>query len=112
MVPITRRASFPNKKRLYFLINNKPILIRSMLAASSPGHVCWRSCKRTKEAKRRQLKATFTVTSTGTFTAQARKSSVSLLLNLIRKTLTRACVLETDVHIYIYISRVSINMTK
>ena len=97
---------------LYFLINNKPILIHSMLAASSPGHVCWRSCKRTKEAKRRQLKATFTVTSTGTFTAQARKSSVSLLLNLIRKTLTRACVLETDVHIYIYISRVSINMTK
>ena len=86
---------------LYFLINNKPILIRSMLAASSPGHVCWRSCKRTKEAKRRQLKATFTVTSTGTFTAQARKSSVSLLFNLIRKTLTRACVLETDVHIYI-----------
>ena len=63
--------------------------------------------------KRRQLqKATFTVTSTGTFTAQARKSSVSLLLNLIRKILTRACVLETDVHIYIYISRVSINMTK
>ena len=34
MVPITRRASFPNKKMLYFLINNKPILIRSMLAAS------------------------------------------------------------------------------
>ena len=89
---------------LYFLINNKTILIRSMLAASSPGHVCWRSCKRTKEAKRRQLKATFTVTSTvtstGTFTAQARKSSVSLLLNLICKTLTRACVLETDVRIY------------
>ena len=97
---------------LYFLINNKPILIRSMLAASSPGHVCWRSCKRTKEAKRRQLKATFTVTSTGIFTAQARKSSVSLLLNLIRKTLTRACVLETDVHNIHNISRVSINMTK
>ena len=72
-----------------------------MLAASSPGHLCWRSCKRTKEAKRRQLKATFTVTSTGTFTAQARKSSVFLLLNLIRKTLTRACVLETGVHISI-----------
>ena len=33
MVPITRRASFPNKKMLYFLINNKPILISSMLAA-------------------------------------------------------------------------------
>ena len=46
------------------------------------------------------------------FTAQARKSSVSYLLNLNRKTLTRTCVLETDIHIYIYISRVSINMTK
>ena len=34
MVPITRRASFPNKKMLYSLINNKPILIRSKLAAS------------------------------------------------------------------------------
>ena len=32
MVPITRRASSFNKM-LYFLINNKPILIRSMLAA-------------------------------------------------------------------------------
>ena len=32
MVPITRRASSPNKK-MYFFINNKPILIRSMLAA-------------------------------------------------------------------------------
>ena len=102
MVPIKRRASFPKQKLLYFLINNKPILIRSMLAASSPGHVCWRSCERTKEANRRQLKATFTVTSTGTFTAQARKSSVSLLLNLIREILTRVCVLETDVHIIIH----------
>ena len=34
MVPITRRASFPNKKMLYSLIKNKPILIRSKLAAS------------------------------------------------------------------------------
>ena len=33
MVPITRRASSPNKKMMYFLFNNKPILIRSMLAA-------------------------------------------------------------------------------
>ena len=32
MVPITRRASFPNKKNVVF--NNKPILIRSKLAAS------------------------------------------------------------------------------
>ena len=34
MVPITRRASFPNKKKLYYLINTKPILIRSKLVAS------------------------------------------------------------------------------
>ena len=34
MVPITRRASFPTKKIVYSLINNKPILIRSKLAAS------------------------------------------------------------------------------
>ena len=33
MVPITGRASFPNKKMLYSLINNKTILIRSKLAA-------------------------------------------------------------------------------
>ena len=32
MVPITRRASSPNKM-LYFLINNKAILVHSMLAA-------------------------------------------------------------------------------
>ena len=52
-----------------------------------------------KEAKRRLLEATSTVTSTGTFTAQARKSF--LFLKSIRKTLMRAWVLETDVHIYI-----------
>ena len=34
MVPITRRASLPSNKMLYSLINNKPILIRSKLAAS------------------------------------------------------------------------------
>ena len=34
MVPITRRASSPNKKcGIFLLIINKPILIRSMLAA-------------------------------------------------------------------------------
>ena len=92
MVPITRRASSPNIM-LYFLINNKAILIRSMLAACvvqdtfvgeavegegcSPGHVCWRSCTRVKEEKRRLLEATSTALSTATFTAQARKSSVS-----------------------------------
>ena len=31
MVPITRRASFPNKKMLYSLINNKPILAASIV---------------------------------------------------------------------------------
>ena len=34
MVPITRRASSPNKKMWYFLKNNKPILILSIVAAS------------------------------------------------------------------------------
>ena len=33
MVPITRRASSLTKCYSYFLINNKPILICSMLAA-------------------------------------------------------------------------------
>ena len=33
--------------------------------------------EKAKEAKRRRLEATTTATSTGTFTAQARKSSVS-----------------------------------
>ena len=77
---------------LYFLINNKAILIRSMLAAGvvqdtfvgeavegegrSPGHVCWRSYTRRKE-KRRLPEATSTAISTSTFTAQARKSSIS-----------------------------------
>ena len=57
-----------------------------------------------KEAKRRLLEATSTVTSTGTFTAQARKSFRFLALEFNRKTLTHACVLETDIRIYIYIS--------
>ena len=51
--------------------------------------------KQAKEAKRRRLEATSTATSTGTFTAPARKSS--FLLNFIRKTLMRAWVLKTDV---------------
>ena len=51
---------------LYFLINNKAILIPSMLAAGvvdtfvgeavegegrSPGHVCWRSCTRRRRRR-------------------------------------------------------------
>ena len=67
MVPITRRASSPNIM-LYFLINNKAMLIRSMLAAGvvqnafvgeavedegrSPGHVYWRSCTRRRRRRR------------------------------------------------------------
>ena len=35
MVPITRRAGSNNKKMLYFVINNKPILIRSVLATGT-----------------------------------------------------------------------------
>ena len=49
--------------------------------------------------KRRLLEATSTATSTGTFTAQARKSSVSKHLNFIRKTLLCTCILETDIRI-------------
>ena len=42
----------PLKKMLYFLINNKPLLIRSMLAAGIvPGHVCWRSCRRRRRRR-------------------------------------------------------------
>ena len=59
---------------LYFLIHNKLKLIRSMLAA---GIVQDRKLEKMKEAKRRRLEVTSTVTSTVTFTAQARKSSVS-----------------------------------
>ena len=50
-----------------------------------------------KEAKRRRLVGTSTAITTGTFTAQARKSSISLRLNFIRKISTRTCVLETEV---------------
>ena len=97
MVLITRRASSPNKKMWYFL-NNKPILIRSMLAG---GIVQDTFAGEAGEGERRRLEAT----STAIFTAQAIKSSVSYILNFIRKTLTCACVLEADVLIYIYISR-------
>ena len=76
MVPITRRASSPNKL-LYFLINNKQILIRSMLAAGIVQDKFAGEAGKAKEVNRRRLEATSTATSTGTFTAQARKSSVS-----------------------------------
>ena len=59
----------------YFLINNKPILIRSMLALSRTNLL--EKLEKAKEAKRRRLETTSTATSTGNFTAPARKSSVS-----------------------------------
>ena len=61
----------------YFLINNKPKLIRSMLAAGIVHVRLLEKLYKAKEAKRRLLEATSTATSTGTFTAQVRKSSVS-----------------------------------
>ena len=42
---------------------------------------------------------TSTATSSGTFTALVRKSSVYYPLNFLSKIFTRACVLETEVHI-------------
>ena len=59
----------------YYLINNKPILIRSMLAAGIVQDTF--AGEKAKEAKRRRLEATSIAISIGTFTAQARKSSVS-----------------------------------
>ena len=63
---------------LYFLINNKPILIRSMLAAGIiQDTFAGEAEEGEKEVKRRRLEPISTVTSTGTFTALARKSSIS-----------------------------------
>ena len=56
-----------------------------------------------KEAKRRLLEATSTATCTGTLTAQAKKYSVSYLLNLIRKTLNAHMRIRNR-RTYIYIS--------
>ena len=50
----------------------------------------------------RLLVATSTAISTGIL--PLRLESLPFLKNLIAKTLTRTCVLETDAHIYIYIS--------
>ena len=62
---------------LYFLINNKPKLIRSMLAAGIVQDTFAGEAVEGEGGKSRLLVATSTATSTGTFTAQARKSSVS-----------------------------------
>ena len=71
MVPITRRASSFNKKCGVFLLiinqyRSMPAVIVQDTFAGEAG-----------DAKRRRLEATSTATSTGTFTAQARKSSIS-----------------------------------
>ena len=91
MVPITRRASFPTKKMLYSLINNKPILIRSKLAASIVQDTFAREAVENggeEETWRLLLLLLLVVL----LPLRLESHSVSLLLNLIRKTLTRACV--------------------
>ena len=57
VAPLT--GSSPNKKMLYFLINNKPILIRSMLAAGIVPCLL-EKLEKAKEDKRRRLEATST----------------------------------------------------
>ena len=56
MVPITRRASFPNNKMLYSLINNKPILIRSKLATSIVQDTFAREAVENKEGEEETLR--------------------------------------------------------
>ena len=58
----------------YFLKNNKPILIRSIVTASIVQDTF---AGEAEEGERRRLKATPTATSTGSFTAPVSKSSVS-----------------------------------
>ena len=61
---------------LYFLKNNKPILIHSMLAASIVQDTFSGEAVE-KEGGEEETTGRSTVTSTGTFTAQYRKSSIS-----------------------------------
>ena len=65
MIPITGQAS------MYFLINNKLILIHSMLAAGIVQDMFVGEAGEGKGGKEETLEATFTLTCTGTFTAQA-----------------------------------------
>ena len=58
---------------LYFLINNKQILIRSMLSAGIVQETFAGKLDKATEAKRILLQAT---SSTGTFTDPSRKPSV------------------------------------
>ena len=64
---------------LYFLITNKPILIRSMLAAGIVQDKFAREAGKGEGGEQETTGGYFysTATSTGTFTAQARKSSDS-----------------------------------
>ena len=103
MVPITRRATCLKKKKQ--LINYEPILICSTQAAGIVLDMFAGEAGEGDGGKEETKEATST--------AQARVSA-SLHFNFYRKTLTRACVLETDVriNIYIYISRASIDLTK
>ena len=59
---------------LYFLINNKPILIRSKLAASIVQNTFAREAVEKEGGEEETTGGYSTVTSTGTFTAQSRKS--------------------------------------
>ena len=97
---------------LYFLINTKPILIRSKLAASIVEDTFAREAVENEGGEEETTGGYFYCYFYWYLYRRARKSFRFLALDLIRKTITRACVLETDVRIYIYISRVFINMTK
>ena len=82
MVPITRQASFPNKKMLYSLIKNKPILIRSKLAASIVQDMFAEAVEKEGGEEETTGGYFYCYFSTGTFTAQARKSFLFLALEL------------------------------
>ena len=71
------KASSPNKKMMYFLIIDKPILIRSRLTAGIVQDTFAGESGEGEGGEEEMTGDTFTATSTGTFTAQARKSSFS-----------------------------------
>ena len=111
MVPITGRASFPNKKMLYSLINNIPILIRSKLAASIHDTFA-REAVENEGGEEETTGGYFYCYFYYTFTAQVRKSFRFLALEFnSQNTNARMRIGNRRMYIYIYISRVSINMT-
>ena len=61
----------------YFHKNNKPILIRSMLAAGIVQDTFAGEAEEGEGGEEEMTEGSSTGTSTGTFTAQVRKSSVS-----------------------------------